>query len=168
MRKSALIIISVIVLASGLFAETTNTLAIEAGLIRSVRQSSLEINAGVSGLFHLERIFLLGGYGGYIGNDEMHIGNGGVIAGIRQVFADSIVLSVEGLGGLGGGVINNEGGAVYIYCVSVYLGYYYSKDACAGAIIGYRSVQKLLAFEDRAGYGYYFVGLRLALGPSTL
>ena len=69
------------------------------------------------------------------------------------------------MAGLGGGVIRNEGGAVYLYGINAFIGYFYSSDACIGVVLGYRSIHKMIAFKNSGEFEYYFLGLRLALIP---
>jgi hypothetical protein len=163
--KIAIMIVVVVLVAPGLSAEGTGYLAINAGVNKPLRQTSLGANAGIAGYFLVENLFLLGGYGGYIGNNEMHIGNGGLVGGIWQVLGDRIVVNVEGMAGLGGGMIRKEGGAVYLYGINAFVGYFYSSDACIGVILGYQSIHKMIAFKNSGEFEYYFLGLRLALIP---
>ena len=165
MKKIAVVIIIVLAVVPELSAETGGHLALNVSMSKPPHQTALGINAGVAGYFPLEPIFLLGGYGGYIGSNEMHIGNGGLVGGIWQVLGDRIVVNVEGMAGLGGGVIRNEGGAVYLYGINLFLGYFYSPDACIGVILGYQSIRKMLPFSNNAAFEYYSLGLRLALIP---
>ena len=160
-----IVIIAVLVVAPGLSAWAEGYLAISAGINKPIRQTAIGVNADVAGYFLLEPVFLLGGYGGYIGNEEMHIGNGGLVGGVWQLLGDTIAVNVEGLAGLGGGVIRDEGGAVYIFGLNVYLGYRYSPNACAGVVAGYRSVHTMIAFKTIGEFEYYFLGVRLALIP---
>lgn len=134
---------------SPVLAAGENTYVIvEAGTGRPVYYSDYVGYADVGGYGLAGNVLLLGGCGGYFGQENVHLGTGLGMLGFGHNFSHSVLLTLEGFLGLGGGIINGEGGAVYIYGAQIFFGIKVSQKIYAGISGGYRSLRNLIKFDD--------------------
>jgi hypothetical protein len=168
MKRLYILVVLLISSVSVLIAEADNYFFCNVGPDRPIHQETWGIHAGIGGFGLLENVLLFGGFGEYFGtdNERMHLGNGGAILGIGHIFGRRLVLSVEGIAGLGGGIINQEAGVVYVYGVNAIIGHRFARGVYLGIGAGYRSICRFVGFSNSDDtYDYLSINFWSIFGP---
>jgi hypothetical protein len=168
--KKRLCVLAVFFVAAGsvLVGHADNYFFCEVGPNKSIQQEAWGLHAGIGGFQWAGDVLLFGGFGEYFGSESegIHLGNGGAILGVGHVFGRRLLLGVEGVAGLGGGIVNQEPGPVYVFGANAFIGHHFAKKGYLGIGAGYRAIRRFDGFGDNEGsFDYLIVDLRTIFGP---
>jgi len=161
MLKTALIV-SLLAIGCQINAEGNSYFTCSASINRPVLETTYGIDVGLGGYKLIGNILLLGGYGEYFYNNKKYLGNGMITFGIGHAFDRGLLLSLQGSAGLGGGAIDNSGGAIFTYGIGAAVSHHLQSNVYIGVFGRYNHINTIVGFNDNnESFEYLSIGVRV-------